>query len=98
MGLVLYPYVYLLARSAFLEQSVNILEVSRVLGRGPWRTFFTVSLPSARPAISVGLALALMETLNDYGTVDFFAVPTMTAGIMVEANRAHFGHSSGINS
>lgn len=82
MGLVLYPYVYLLARSAFLEQSVNILEVSRVLGRGPWRTFFTVSLPGARPAISVGLALALMETLNDYGTVDFFAVPTMTAGII----------------
>ena len=82
MGLVLYPYVYLLARSAFLEQSVNILEASRVLGRGPWRTFFTVSLPSARPAISVGLALALMETLNDYGTVDFFAVPTMTAGII----------------
>ena len=82
MGLVLYPYVYLLARSAFLEQSVNILEASRVLGRGPWRTFFTVSLPSARPAISVGLALALMETLNDYGTVDFFAVPTMTTGII----------------
>jgi iron(III) transport system permease protein len=82
MGLVLYPYVYLLARSAFLEQSVNILEASRVLGRGPWRTFFTISLPSARPAISVGLALALMETLNDYGTVDFFAVPTMTAGII----------------
>jgi iron(III) transport system permease protein len=82
MGLVLYPYVYLLARSAFLEQSVNTLEVSRVLGRGPWRTFFTVSVPGARPAISVGLALALMETLNDYGTVDFFAVPTMTAGII----------------
>jgi iron(III) transport system permease protein len=82
MGLVLYPYVYLLARSAFLEQSVSILEASQTLGRGPWRTFFTVSLPSARPAISVGLALALMETLNDYGTVDFFAVPTMTAGII----------------
>jgi iron(III) transport system permease protein len=82
MGLVLYPYVYLLARSAFLEQSTNILEAARVLGRGPWSTFFTVSLPGARPAISVGIALALMETLNDYGTVDFFAVPTMTAGII----------------
>ena len=82
MGLVLYPYVYLLARSAFLEQSVNVLEVSRVLGRGPWRTFSTVSLPAARPAIVVGVSLALMETLNDYGTVDFFAVYTMTAGLV----------------
>jgi len=82
MGLVLYPYVYLLARSAFLEQSVNVLEASRMLGRGPWRTFSTVSLPAARPAIAVGVSLALMETLNDYGTVDFFAVYTMTAGLV----------------
>lgn len=81
MGLVLYPYVYLLARSAFLEQSLNTLEVSRVLGRGPWRTFFTVALPIARPSIAVGVALALMETLNDFGTVDYFAVQTLTAGI-----------------
>ena len=82
MGLVLYPYVYLLARSAFLEQSVNVLEASRTLGRGPWRTFSAVSLPAARPAIVVGVSLALMETLNDYGTVDFFAVYTMTAGLV----------------
>jgi iron(III) transport system permease protein len=82
MGLVLYPYVYLLARSTFLEQSVNVLEVSRVLGRGSWLSFFTVSIPAARPAISVGVALALMETLNDYGTVDFFSVDTLTAGII----------------
>lgn len=82
MGLVLYPYVYLLARSAFLEQSVNVLEVSRVLGKGPWQTFKTVSFPAARPAIAIGVSLALMETLNDYGTVDFFAVYTMTAGLI----------------
>lgn len=82
MGVVLYPYVYLLARAAFLEQSVNVLEVSRVLGRGPWRTFCSISLPAARPAVAVGVALALMETLNDYGTVDFFAVRTMTAGLI----------------
>ena len=82
MGVVLYPYVYLLARAAFLEQSVNVLEVSRVLGRGPWRTFYSISLPAARPAVAVGVALALMETLNDYGTVDFFAVRTMTAGLI----------------
>ncbi len=81
MGLVLYPYVYLLARAAFLEQSVAMLEASRILGRGPWRTFLTVSLPIARPSIAVGVALALMETLNDFGTVDYFAVPTLTAGI-----------------
>ena len=81
MGVVLYPYVYLLARAAFLEQSVNVLEVTRVLGHGPWRTFFRVSLPAARPAIAIGVALALMETLNDFGTVDFFAVQTMTAAL-----------------
>lgn len=78
---VLYPYVYLLARSAFLGQSVGVLEVSRTLGRGPWRSFWAVALPMARPAIVVGVALALMETLNDFGTVDYFAVPTLTLGI-----------------
>ncbi len=81
MTLVLYPYVYLLTRAAFLEQAAGVVEVSRTLGRGPWRTFFSVSLPLARPAIVVGIALALMETLNDFGTVDFFAVQTLTLGI-----------------
>ena len=81
MTLVLYPYVYLLSRAAFLEQSVCCLEVSRTLGRGPWQSFFTVAIPLARPAIVIGLTLALMETLNDFGTVDFFAVSTFTAGI-----------------
>ncbi len=82
MSFVLYPYVYLLARSAFLEQSVNVLEVSRTLGHGPLRTFFKITLPAARPGIIVGLSLVLMETLNDYGTVDFFSVPTMTLGLV----------------
>ncbi len=82
MAFVLYPYVYLLARTAFLEQSVNVLEVGRVLGRGPWGSFFKISLPMARPAIAIGTALVLMETLNDYGTVDFFSVPTMTYGLI----------------
>lgn len=81
MTLVLYPYVYLLARAAFLEQSVCVLEVSRTLGRGPWRSFFTVALPLARPAIVIGISLVIMETLNDFGTVDFFAVDTFTVGI-----------------
>jgi iron(III) transport system permease protein len=81
MTLVLYPYVYLLSRAAFLEQSVCVLEVSRTLGRGPWRSFFTVALPLARPAIVAGLALALMEVLADFGTVQYFAVDTFTTGI-----------------
>jgi iron(III) transport system permease protein len=81
MSLVLYPYVYLLSRAAFLEQSVGLLDASRTLGCGPWATFFRVSLPMARPSIATGVALALMETLNDVGTVDFFAVHTLTFGI-----------------
>ena len=79
--LVLYPYVYLLARSAFLNQSSITLEASRSLGCTPWQGFLKVALPMARPAIVAGLSLALMETLNDYGTVEFFAVPTFTIGI-----------------
>lgn len=81
MGFVFYPYVYMLARSAFLNQSVGVIDVSRTLGQGPWSTFFKVALPLARPAIVVGLTMALMETLNDFGTVDYFAVRTLTAGI-----------------
>ncbi len=79
--LVLYPYVYLLARVAFLEQSVCTIEASRSLGSNPWQSFFTVALPLARPAIMAGLALALMETLNDLGTVEYFGVNTFTTGI-----------------
>lgn len=79
--LVLYPYVYLLARVAFLEQSVCTLEASRSLGCNPWRSFFTVALPLARPAIVAGLALAEMETLNDFGTVQYFGINTFTTGI-----------------
>ena len=78
---VLYPYVYLLARTAFLERASGMLEAARTLGMGPWRAFFAVSLPLARPAIAAGIALALMETLADYGTVAYFAVDTFTTGI-----------------
>ena len=81
LSLVLYPYVYLLARVAFLEQAVCTTEASRSLGRGPWRSFFTVALPLARPAIATGVSLALMETLNDFGTVKYFGVETFTTGI-----------------
>lgn len=79
--LVLYPYVYLLARAAFLEQSVCALDVSRTLGCGPWSSFLRVGLPLARPAIAAGVSLALMEALADFGTVSYFGVPTFTTGI-----------------
>ncbi len=82
LTLVLYPYVYMLARAAFLEQSVCALEVSRTLGCSPWQSFYRVALPLARPAIAAGTALALMETLADFGTVSFFGVPTFTTGIV----------------
>jgi iron(III) transport system permease protein len=81
ISLVLYPYVYLLARVAFLEQSVCTLEASRLLGCSPWKSFSRVALPLARPAIIAGLALVLMETLNDFGTVQYFAVNTFSVGI-----------------
>ena len=81
LSLVLYPYVYLLARAAFLEQSVRVLEVSRTLGATPMHTFLRVALPAARPAIVAGVLLALMETLSDYGTVQYFGVSTFTTGI-----------------
>lgn len=81
MTLVLYPYVYLLARAAFLEQSTCVLEVSRTLGKGPWQSFLRIALPLARPALVVGVGLVAMECLNDFGTVDYFAVATLTAGV-----------------
>lgn len=81
LTLVLYPYVYLLARAAFLEQAHSVLEVARSLGHGPRAAFFRVALPLARPAIVTGLMLALMETLADYGTVQYFGVTTFTTGI-----------------
>ncbi len=79
--LVLYPYVYLLARAAFVEQSLCVLEVGRTLGRGPWACFFRLALPLARPAIAGGTALALMEAVADFGTVQYFGVDTFTTAI-----------------
>lgn len=78
---VLYPYVYLLARNAFIERSPRMWDAARTLGASPWRAFFQVSLPLARPAAAAGIALALMETLADYGAVAYFGIPTLTTGI-----------------
>jgi iron(III) transport system permease protein len=81
LTLVLYPYVYLLARAAFLQQSATAFIAARALGRGPWTSFLRVSLPMARPAIAGGVLLAVMETVADFGTVAHFGVPTFATGI-----------------
>ncbi|QID18127.1 iron ABC transporter permease [Nitrogeniibacter mangrovi] len=78
---VFYPYVYMLARTAFLERASGAMEAGRSLGLGSWACFFRVSLPLARPAVVTGVALALMETLADFGTVAYFGVQTFTTGI-----------------
>ncbi|MBP6564392.1 MAG: iron ABC transporter permease, partial [Burkholderiales bacterium] len=77
----LYPYVYLLARTAFVERPPAYVEAARTLGLDRRRAFWRVELPLARPAIAGGIALALMETLADFGTVAYFAVDTFTTGI-----------------
>ncbi|MBE2293865.1 MAG: iron ABC transporter permease [Phycisphaerales bacterium] len=92
LTLVLYPYVYLLARAAFLEQSAAVLEVSRSLGAGPWRRFFNLTLPLARPSLIAGMSLVQMEALADYGTVQYFGVSTFTTGIF----RVWFGMNDAI--
>ncbi|SDX37366.1 iron(III) transport system permease protein [Ruegeria halocynthiae] len=79
--LVLYPYVYLLARAAFLQQSATAFLAARALGNGPWSAFWRVSLPMARPAIAGGVLLAVMETIADFGTVAYFGVQTFATGI-----------------
>lgn len=81
LSAALYPYVYLLARAAFREQSGASYDVARALGAGPWALFLRVGLPLARPAIATGVALALMETVADYGTVAHFGVQTLTTGV-----------------
>jgi iron(III) transport system permease protein len=81
MSAVLYPYVYITARASFIAQSVCVLEVSRTLGRNAAETFWQVALPLARPALAAGVALALMETLNDIGAVEFFGVRTLTVAV-----------------
>lgn len=79
--LTLYPYVYLLARSAFRTQSSRVRDMARSLGLGPWGAFWRVSLPLARPGIVAGMAIVMMEVLSDFGAVEFFAVQTLTTGI-----------------
>ncbi len=81
LTLVLYPYVYLLARAAFAAQGSSTFLAARVLGQTPLRAFFRVSLPMARPAIASGVMLVAMETIADFGTVAYFGVQTFAVGI-----------------
>lgn len=81
MSLVLYPYVYMLGRTAFSEQSSRFREVSQLSGLSRWQYLKLVSLPLARPALFTGVALAMMEALADYGTVHYFGINTFTTGI-----------------
>jgi iron(III) transport system permease protein len=81
LSMVLYPYVFLTARTSFIRQPATQLEVARALGRTPWGAFRAVALPLARPGIAVGVSLALMECLNDIGAAGFFGVRTLTLGV-----------------
>lgn len=81
LGFVLYPYVYMTARAMFMTQPAHLLEAARTLGENRRGAFFRVALPLARPALAVGLSLALLETLNDIGASEFLGVNTLTVAV-----------------
>lgn len=81
LSVVLYPYIYLTTRALFLMQSKSAQDVARTLGAGPFSVFWRIQLPMARPALVIGLTLALMETLNDIGAVEYLGVNTLTFAI-----------------
>jgi len=83
LTLVLYPYVYILARAAFREQAASTFEAAQVMGYTRWQTFIRLILPLARPSIAAGTILAMMEALTDYGTVSFFGYPTLSERVVV---------------
>ncbi len=95
MSVVLYPYVYLTSRASFSMQTASVFDASRTLGSSPVKLFFKVALPMARPAIIIGVALSLMETVNDIGAVEFFGVKTLTTLVYdVWFNRSSLGTAS----
>ncbi|MCG6343231.1 iron ABC transporter permease [Vibrio fluvialis] len=81
LALVLYPYVYLMCRAAFMEQNVSLLQSARLLKCSPWESFRRISLPLVRPSIAIALSLVAMETVGDFGTVSYFAVNTLTTAV-----------------
>jgi len=96
-GIVLYPYVYLTTRAMFLMQAAGCIEAARTLGAGRARVFFRIALPLARPAIAIGAALALMETLNDVGASQFLGIRTLTLSVFSTwVNRSDLAGAAGI--
>jgi iron(III) transport system permease protein len=83
LTLVLFPYVYILARAAFREQAARTLEAAQVMGYSRWKVFWRVALPMARPQVAAGTLLVVMETMTDYGTVSYFGYPTLSERIVV---------------
>ena len=81
LGLSLFPYVYLLTRIAIINFSARFIEAAKTMGKTPWQCFFKICIPMALPGIAAGLALALMETINDFGVADFFGLQTLTIGV-----------------
>ncbi|ABL98875.1 iron ABC transporter permease [Shewanella amazonensis] len=81
LAFVLFPYIFLLARTAFMEQSLSLLQASRLMGASERESFWRLALPMARPAIAAGVALVAMETAADFATVSYFAVPTLTTAV-----------------
>ncbi|RDV04616.1 ABC transporter permease [Undibacter mobilis] len=97
VGIVVYPYVYLTARALFKTQSASFADAARTMGATLWQTFRYVSLPLARPAIAVGLALALLEALNDIGAAEYLGVQTLTLSIFTTwLNRGSLGGAAQI--
>ncbi|MGQ0654450.1 MAG: ABC transporter permease [Betaproteobacteria bacterium] len=92
LSFALYPYVYLIARTAFRDLPRSAIEAGRLAGLGAWGAFFRVAVPLARPAIAAGASLALMETLADFGTVSYFALEVFTTGIF----KAWFSMGDGV--
>ena len=92
LGLTLYPYIYVSCRAFFLMQSGAVESAARTLGAGPWRSFLTVVLPLSRPALVVGVTMAMLEVLNDLGAVQYFGVNSLTATLYATwISRSNFG-------
>ena len=99
MSLTLYPYVYLMARSAFAEQAPTTYDAARTLGAGRRRAFFAVLLPLARPSLAAGLVLVMMEVLTDFATVQYFNVQTVSVGVyLVWKGTYDFGSAASLAS
>jgi iron(III) transport system permease protein len=97
IGFVLYPYVYIAARAMFQTQCTAFIETARIVGAKPWRLLCDIAVPLARPALAVGVALALLETLNDIGASEYLGVQTLTLSVFTTwLNRGSLGGAAQI--